>query len=83
MRQLSVVDEHRAFIAMARNTLFVTRDGGRHWREALPASTNDSVTDQGFIAAHFVDRVHGWALLGDTVYRTHDGGRHWRTSRLR
>ncbi|MHB1574957.1 MAG: beta propeller repeat protein [Candidatus Dormibacteria bacterium] len=75
-----------AWMALARGTLMVTRDGGRTWEAAIPSAL--LAGSSGAAAVAFAGPTSGWALAGvvgepggssatDVVFRTVDGGRRW------
>ena len=61
----------------ARDSFFVTNDGGTNWAwKATGLSANDGIT--------FLDRNHGWSMIdNDSIFKiTQDGGQSWSTVTL-
>jgi photosystem II stability/assembly factor-like uncharacterized protein len=65
--------------------IWVTHDGGRHWRNVTPPGVTPWSTVTQLVASHFDDRtayasVSRFTLddLRPYIYRTHDGGRTWK-----
>lgn len=86
LQQLVVTSPTVAWMALARGTLMVTRDGGRTWEAAIPSAL--LAGSSGAAAVAFAGPTSGWALAGvvgepggssatDVVFRTVDGGRRW------
>ncbi|HZS30393.1 MAG TPA: hypothetical protein VFA37_03985 [Gaiellaceae bacterium] len=75
--------------AIDNKGMWLTTDGGRAWRAAIPAT----IRRLGLVSQHisqvtFVDRRHGWLYSGNVasnsaplarsaLFRTSDGGRSW------
>jgi photosystem II stability/assembly factor-like uncharacterized protein len=62
--------------------LFVTRDGGKRWRDVTPGPLEPPIALSNF---RFLDPLHGWTgtvVSAQTVqiFRTTDGGTTWGTS---
>jgi len=78
---IAAADAERAFLALGRNTMLATLDGGQSWQEAIPYDSGNP-TDAGIAPVHFVDPRHGWALGADdtgapVLWRTDDAGATW------
>jgi photosystem II stability/assembly factor-like uncharacterized protein len=68
----AVLSDSTAWVAFARGSGYVTRDGGHTWTPAFAADP-----DAGVTRITFIDAAHGWALNYPALWRTTDG-HHWR-----
>lgn len=79
---IQFADADRGWAVGERGVIWLTDDGGRHWRLA------DSPVNCRLDAVHFVDDQHGWAVGGwvhaythrssAVVLQTDNGGQRWR-----
>jgi photosystem II stability/assembly factor-like uncharacterized protein len=79
---LAVTSASRIFLAVVRNTLFASSDGGQSWSAAIaPRPAWDFAEAGGIWRVVFADSLHGWAvgtaLADQFVFRTSDGGSAW------
>lgn len=73
----AVTSARGAWLALFRDTLIHTSDGGRTWRPAIPINVADP-GGSGVGPIQFVDARHGWLLSFPTLlFRTVNGGRSW------
>jgi photosystem II stability/assembly factor-like uncharacterized protein len=72
-RSMTVLSPDRAFMALARGPLLITRDGGATW----DCTEVPNEADSGILQVQFVDDDRGWALTNQAIWRTLDGGEHW------
>ena len=56
----------------SRPTIYVTNDGGIHWKKQFAFSATVYMSLLDMISAQ-----DGWAVISSTLYRTSDGGAHW------
>jgi photosystem II stability/assembly factor-like uncharacterized protein len=80
---LAVSSWNTAWLALSRETLWDTKNGGRTWRQAIPISRADPA-DSGVGPVLFDDVLHGWlgTTNGHMIFRTTDGGKKWESSVL-
>lgn len=79
----------RAFIAMARSTLFSTTDNGTTWNMAITAEDMSALEEGGGVwRVYFADEQHGWSIaniwneqtetVDQVLYHTDNGGENWK-----
>lgn len=83
--QLTLTGSGVGWLALARGTLVVSRDGGRTWSAVIPI---DAVASgSGIVSVTFSTPTTGWALASsggsNVIYRTVDGGSVWAPIHLR
>jgi len=66
--QVIAVSGSRAWLALSRNGLFVSNDGGTTWESALPDDYYDGVGPLDEL-----DEQHAWVMVHFTLWRTTDG----------
>lgn len=77
LNDAAVTSSRDAWVALSRDTLVRTVDGGRTWHAAIPINMADP-GGGGVGPVEFIDPRHGWLLSFPTLlFRTSDGGRHW------
>jgi photosystem II stability/assembly factor-like uncharacterized protein len=77
----AAVSASTAFIALNRNTLYMTTDGGQQWRVAIPYEQANGGGDPAIGPVRFVDEKHGCMAAGpNRLFCTNDGGLTWGVS---
>ncbi len=59
--------------ALNHPAIYVTSDGGLHWKKQFAFPTTVAGGSLDMISAH-----DGWAIISNTLYKTTDGGTRWR-----
>jgi photosystem II stability/assembly factor-like uncharacterized protein len=78
---LAVTSAGTAWMALARGTLYGTRDGGRTWQPSTDVE-RETVPGEGVGPIAFIDATRGWLAAVNKVARTVDGGTHWTATTL-
>lgn len=84
---LTLTSASEGWLALARGTLLVSRDGGQTWSPVIP--TGSVAGGSGVLAVAFVTPTDGWALASPdsggeaVIYRTTDGGSAWSAVELK
>ena len=81
LQAVSVVDANTVWASGHRNTVVVTRDGGRSWRVVpVPGDSTRQWRDLHAVDAQTVYLMSAGTGAASTIVVTRDGGAHWETA---
>ena len=80
-RDFAALSANVAFMALNRDTLIMSGDGGRHWTDAIPYQRANGGGDPAMGPVEFANAHDGWLAAGpNRLFRTTDGGHTWSDS---